>query len=29
MKVLFFGDSITEQAVEPGGFILQIERMVK
>ena len=29
MKVLFFGDSITEQAIKPGGFILQIDRMVK
>lgn len=27
-KVIFFGDSITEQAAKPGGFILEIDSML-
>ncbi len=28
-KIIFFGDSITEQAVKPGGFIIKIDSMLK
>lgn len=28
-KVIFFGDSITEAAVKPGGFIIKIDSMLK
>ncbi len=28
-KVLFFGDSITQQAVQPGGFLVKMDSMIK
>ncbi|MDB5198190.1 MAG: family lipolytic protein [Chitinophagaceae bacterium] len=28
-KIIFFGDSITEQAVNPGGFIVKMDSMLK
>lgn len=28
-KIIFFGDSITEQAVTPGGFIVRIDSMLR
>lgn len=28
-KIIFFGDSITEQAVKPGGYIIKLDSMLK